>query len=86
MYENGVGVPQDYKEAVSWYRKAAEQGFAGAQGNLGVMYGNGLGVPRDFVQSYMWLNLGASSIADAIARDQFTKCRFGKNLSRENQL
>ena len=26
MYENGEGVPQDYKEAVKWYTKAAEQG------------------------------------------------------------
>ena len=26
MYYNGWGVPQDYSAAVSWYRKAAEQG------------------------------------------------------------
>jgi uncharacterized protein len=26
MYRDGQGVQQDYKEAVSWYRKAAEQG------------------------------------------------------------
>ena len=25
MYTNGDGVPQDYQEAVSWYRKAAER-------------------------------------------------------------
>jgi len=25
MYENGQGVPQDYKEAVKWYTKAAEE-------------------------------------------------------------
>jgi TPR repeat protein len=28
MYANGEGVPQDYAEAVKWYRKAAEQGNA----------------------------------------------------------
>ena len=27
MYYNGRGVPQDYKQAVKWYRLAAEQGF-----------------------------------------------------------
>ena len=27
-YRNGEGVPQDYKEAVKWYRLAAEQGIA----------------------------------------------------------
>ena len=38
MYDNGDGVPQDYKEAVKWYRLAAEQGDAAAQYNLGIMY------------------------------------------------
>ena len=41
---NGYGVPQDYAEAVKWYRLAAEQGYARAQYNLGVMYDNGRGV------------------------------------------
>ena len=26
MYAEGEGVPQDYKAAVQWYRRAAEQG------------------------------------------------------------
>ena len=29
MYDDGKGVLQDYKEAVKWYRLAAEQGYAG---------------------------------------------------------
>ncbi len=33
MYANGRGVPQDDKEAVKWYRLAAEQKFAWAQTN-----------------------------------------------------
>ena len=32
MYKDGKGVQQDYAEAVKWYRKAAEQGKANAQG------------------------------------------------------
>jgi TPR repeat protein len=44
MYANGQGVAQDYKEAVNWYRKAAEQGDERAQYNLGVMYAIGQGV------------------------------------------
>ncbi|MBQ4482644.1 MAG: SEL1-like repeat protein [Lachnospiraceae bacterium] len=27
MYENGVGVGQDYEKAAEYYRKSAEQGF-----------------------------------------------------------
>ena len=30
MYENGRGFPQDDKEALKWYRLAAEQGLAEA--------------------------------------------------------
>jgi TPR repeat protein len=38
MYDKGEGVPEDDKEAMKWYRLAAEQGYASAQSNLGVMY------------------------------------------------
>ncbi len=47
MYETGKGVPQDYAQAVLWYRKAAEQGDAKAEYRLGVLYANGVGVPQD---------------------------------------
>jgi len=51
MYLYGEGVPQDYAEAVKWYRIAAEQGDAEAQAMLGIMYLNGEGVPQDNVQA-----------------------------------
>ena len=35
MYQNGLGVLQDYKETVKWFRLAAEQGEAQSQLNLG---------------------------------------------------
>ncbi len=45
MYDNGDGVPQDYKEA-------AEHGDACAQLNLGIMYCEGKGVPQDKIRAY----------------------------------
>ena len=60
MYANGQGVPQDYAEAVKWYRLAADQGDAYAQNNLGVMYDQGQGVPQDYVLAHMWFNLSAA--------------------------
>jgi hypothetical protein len=60
MYVEGKGVPQDYKEAVKWYRIAAEQEFAKAQYNLGVMYHQGQGVIQDYVSAHMWWNLASS--------------------------
>ena len=49
----------DYAEAVKWYRKAAEQGYAGAQSALGVMYYNGEGVLQDTIAAHMWFNIAA---------------------------
>ncbi len=60
MYFDGRGTPQDYAEAVRWFRPAAEQGNADAQNNLGFMYGNGNGVTQDYVQAHMWFNLAAA--------------------------
>ena len=34
MYEEGQGVPQDFKAAIKWYTLAAEQGFFVAAWNL----------------------------------------------------
>lgn len=47
MYDNGEGVKQDYIKAFEWYEKAAKQGFAMAQFNIGDMYANGQGVKQD---------------------------------------
>ncbi len=38
MYKHGFGVPSDPQRAIEWYTKAAEQGYAPAQNDLGVMY------------------------------------------------
>ena len=45
MYENGLGVPEDYAEAELWFRRAADQGLKTAQWLLGTMYETGYGVP-----------------------------------------
>ena len=63
------GVPQYYAEAVKWYRRAAEQGHAGAQFNLGVMYANGDAVPQDYVAAHTFFNL-AGAKGDEDARKQ----------------
>ena len=68
MYYNGEGVPQDYGEAVKWFRLAAEQGNAQAQFNLGLMYSIGDGVPQDYIQAHMWFNL-AGARGDENARE-----------------
>lgn len=50
---------EDYAEAVKWYRKAAEQGLAVAQNDLGVCYENGEGVPQDYAEAVKWYRKAA---------------------------
>ena len=57
MFNSGIGVPENYTEAVKWYRKAAAQGLPIAQYNLGVMYVNGEGVPQDSISAYIWWSM-----------------------------
>jgi hypothetical protein len=59
MYLNGQGVPQDYAQALYWYRKAAEQGDADTQSSLGFMYRVGRGVPQDYAQALYWFRKAA---------------------------
>ena len=66
MYEQGMGVTKDEKEAVVWYRKSAEQGNSNAQFNLGVLYENGRGTAVDFAQANQWYRKAAEQ-GDALA-------------------
>jgi hypothetical protein len=47
-------------EANVWYRKAAEQGHAPAQVNLGADYYNGLGVPVNDEEARYWYKKAAA--------------------------
>ena len=60
IYYNGEGLPQDYKQAVYWYKKSADQGNAIAQYNLGIMYYNGEGVAQNYKKAYVWKSLAAA--------------------------
>jgi TPR repeat protein len=47
------------KQAAAWYLKAAEQGNAFAQHNLGVAYHDGVGVPQDYALAVLWTRKAA---------------------------
>ena len=68
----------NYAEAVKWYRKAAEQGYAKAQYNLGNRYANGEGVLQDTIAAHMWFNIAAIK-GDAVAAKN--RGVVAKNLS-----
>ena len=60
MYSNGEGVPENDAEAVKWYRKAANQGYAPAQNNIGSKYFNGEGMPLDYTKALEWYRKAAN--------------------------
>lgn len=69
MYSRGRGVPQNYDEAVKWFRAAtrrahapAQRGLPEAMHNLGGRYWKGEGVGKDRVYAYAWLDLAAQNL------------------------
>lgn len=60
-YEEGEGVPQDYKQAAYWFEKSALQGDSHAQASIGILYYTGNGVERDSLKAeYWWEKLALS--------------------------
>ena len=53
-YAKGEGVTKEFKDAVSWWTKAAEQDFVLAQHDLGNCYYNGDGINKDYKEAVMW--------------------------------
>ena len=59
-YDLGVDAPADLTRAAPCYRRAAEQGHAMAQFNLGSMYNHGRGVENENVESVRWYREAAN--------------------------
>jgi len=60
-YFDGEGVTQSYSVAVEWWLKAAEQGCAAAQHELGNAYTNGFGVEANKIAAHAWFTLAWES-------------------------
>jgi len=58
-YYGRNGKSQSYIEAVKWFRKAAEQGYAEAQNNLGYCYEYGQGVEKNLAEAVSWYRKAA---------------------------
>ena len=59
MYSKGWGVTPDSKEAAKWWRRAAEQGEAVSQYNLGLMYEQGRRIRQDKNEAIKWYRKSA---------------------------
>jgi TPR repeat protein len=56
---NGTDGPQDFADAMRWWKKASNAGSAEAALNIGTMYLDGEGVAPDEQQAVMWLRRAA---------------------------
>lgn len=54
LYENGLGTPQDFREAFRWYQMSAEQDMAEACYKTGLCYEYGAGVEKAYDISLKW--------------------------------
>src|SRR6185312_4502023 len=51
---------KDYAAAMSFFRIAADQGYAPAQSDLGYLYQTGAGVPADYLEAMRWYRMAAA--------------------------
>lgn len=72
MYFQSNGVDHSDRKGVFWLRKAAEQGYAEAQANLGDVYQIGLATRKNLVEADKWYTLAAKQEFGRGIRDMKT--------------
>lgn len=60
MYDDGLGLPQNFGRALSWYGKAAQAGLVDAQYMAGRFHGGGRGVKQSPPLAFFWFDLAAA--------------------------
>jgi hypothetical protein len=83
-YYSGTGVAKDTPEALRWYRKAGDQGYAAAQYNLGQAYNLGNGVEKDPAEAARWWQKAAEQ---GMAKAQYNlgmAYRAGAGVEKDN--
>lgn len=65
------------KEAMIWYRKAADKGFAPAQVGIGDLYAKGYGVRQDHYRAQEWY-----SVASRLSRNADAHFKVGEGFFR----
>ncbi|MDE2268083.1 MAG: sel1 repeat family protein [Betaproteobacteria bacterium] len=82
---NSQGVPKDYAEAVKWYHKAADQGDANGQNNLGNAYADGKGVPQDYAEAVKWYRKSADQGHPSAQNNLGASYEYGQGV-RQNPI
>ena len=83
LYDTGHGVPQDFAQALAWYRQAAEAGSVRGMFNTGAMYDNGRGTPVNRVEALRWYARAAERGHGRAAFDAGLIYRDGDGVPRD---
>ena len=88
MYSQDSEFTKNYKQAMHWYRRAAEQGNPEAQHNMAAMYFDGRGIPQDYVQAYAWFSVAAANGVEISPpeRDKTAKRLTPEQLAKGQEL
>ena len=77
-------VRKNLTKAVEWYTKAAEQGHAKAQFNLGLCYEYGIGVEKDLIKAMEWYTK-ASKHGYEKAKERLLSIKNNLNQSKKRE-
>lgn len=69
LYDEGLGVRQDFAKAVDSYRRAYDGGYALAASFLGYLYEYGRGVPQDYAQALRLYHEAAAKTGDPVTQN-----------------
>jgi len=83
MYEGGLGIAMDHREAARWYQLAAERGDLFSEGRLGYFYEKGLGVARDDKLAVQWYAKSAEAGDQQAQEHLATMYRDGRGVARD---
>jgi TPR repeat protein len=85
MYEFGMGVPVDLRQAAVWYKHAAEYGHPQGAYNLGTMLESGEAGQQDLVEAYKFYKLAADGGFDGVPYDN-NRLRIDRNAPTALEL
>jgi len=83
LYDTGHGVPQDFAQALSWYRRAAEAGNVPAMFSTAAMYDNGRGTAVNRAEAIRWYGMAAEKGSGRAAYDLGVIYRDGDGVPRD---
>lgn len=80
------GAPKDMSQAVFWWQKAADDGDAMSQFNLGMVYLRGIGAPQDMVRAHMRFSLAVTLSKETASGTQGKRLAENERGAAESRM